>query len=941
MTGSAQTMAAIPASRPALQDRVGWRAPSATFRVQFGPTFGFAAARALLPFLQRLGVTALYLSPIFAARQGSQHGYDVVDPRRLNPQLGTPQDFDRLAAAAARLGIGLILDMVPNHMAACAENPWWEDVLEDGRRSYYERYFDIQWGPDNSRKLVVPALGKPYRQALEERELQLTLEPSGFAARYFEHRFPLRLESYRSVLMSGAGAWIGRLGNEHPAVAAWRRVLSAIDGAVTLSPGSKWRISEKRFVKQLLWQTVREHDEARRLVEANLGALNAGGGALDGLLQEQAYTLAYWREARHQMNYRRFFDINELVALRMEDEAAFQDTHSLLFQLVEEGKISGVRIDHIDGLRDPAGYLRRLRESLANRGYPGFFVLIEKVLLGDETLHADWPVSGTTGYDFHHAANAVFVDSRRLEEIDRIYAGFSGVHCGFDEIVSEQKRRAARELFGGELRRLALLLRALAAGDGQTRQCSVEDFADAIVDVTAFLPVYRTYIRSFNVSNADRTAIEAALQGLAGGNPALGFLRRVLTLDGGKDREDRLNFVMSWQQFSGPVMAKGMEDTACYLHNRLISLNSVGGTCRPVSIEQLHQFNLARLQSSELSLNATSTHDTKRSEDVSARINVISEMPALWERSLARWKGWNRSAKSLVRGAPAPSPNDEILLYQTLLGAWPLSEDELPEFRDRIRGFMIKAARESKTHTNWISPEADYENALLAFVDRILDPALSVRFLSDFLRLQESIAPFGAIGSLAQALLKVASPGIPDVYQGTTLWDFSLVDPDNRRPVDFDKRAHMLEELETLARSSAAALVEDLTGHWQDGRIKLYTIWKALTYRRARPDLFLSGDYEPAPVTGSQCDHVIAFTRRNERHQVLVVVPRLLFGMSRGGNPFRNSAMWGDTAIQLPVTGRPCWHNTLDGELHQGGRFLLSSVLKRFPVALLSRVATN
>lgn len=919
--------------------------PSATCRLQFRKGFGFRQARLLAPYLQSLGITHIYASPIFLARAGSEHGYDVTDPRRLDPALGSEEEFNAFTSELNRRGMGLILDVVPNHMAADAENEWWESALEDGPRSPFARFFDIDWkGVDRATRgrLVLPTLGAPYGEVLEKGELRLALDERGLHVRYWERRFPVKAASYSAVLSFRFPAWKQKLGPHHRAVLAVEEVVAAIDELSRRKGHSRFLLY--RAVKRQLWEAYCTEPELREFLDANLCILSGAPGdpssfdALDRLLSEQHYLLAYWRTAIDRVNYRRFFDISDLAALRAEDEEVFGATHALLMRLVNEGRVSGVRVDHVDGLYDPDAYLRRLAESLPprQRGRRPY-VIAEKILLDGEKLPRSWELSGTTGYDFLNAVNGVFVDRDNLDRLDAIYKDFSGVHASFEELAYAQKKKVMHQLFAGELRRLSVRLETLAARDRWARAGRLEDFAAAIEEVTARLRVYRTYVRSYEIPASDRGAIASAFDAVSWGTamppgPAFSFLRRVLLLeapDGASpaERERWLRFVMAWQQFTGPVMAKAVEDTAYYIYNRLISLNVVGGCSSPCSAAEFHRFNQERCRVWPYSMNATSTHDTKRSEDVRARINTLSEIPEAWRERLARWRALNAPHKTIVDGCEAPDANDEILLYQVLLGAWPLSGEDLPEFRERVRGFAVKAAREAKTHTNWIAPHAGYEAALCRFLDALLDPESA--FLKDFLPFQRFLAPFGAVGSLAQALLKAVSPGVPDFYQSAMLWDFSLVDPDNRRPVDFERQMSLFRAME-----ERPPFTEELVENWQDGRIKLFTIARALEFRRRRRGLFLSGDYQPVEVCGPAARHIVAFARRAGDDWALAVVPRLLVELC-GDRPAFSPEVWAGSYLQLPEDAPRRWRNVFTGDSVEGPRIAAQTLFERFPVALL------
>lgn len=923
---------------PAAEATPASEVPSATFRLQFRNGFGFRDARSLVPFLHRLGITHIYASPLFRAREGSEHGYDIIDPLALDPQLGTENEFRQFVAGLKRRGMGLILDIVPNHMAAAAGNEWWEDVLEDGAGSRFAHFFDIDWDAAAAR-LVLPVLGDTCERVLEGGELKAGLDRRGFHVRYWEHRFPLRIESYEAILSSRLSGGRSAPGLDTFAALELARILRLIERFLRMPANS--RLLLKHAIKQRLWEAYLAQPGLRRWIDSNLEALRSAPDAdgrcgLNQILFEQNYVLAYWKAARHDVNYRRFFDINELVALRAEDDDVFDATHAFITRLVRDGDVSGVRVDHIDGLYDPEEYLRRLRGRLLTAGAGREpYVVAEKVLVGTETLPRNWEVCGTTGYDFLNAVNAVFVDGRNLGRLESIYADFTGMRTGFAELVYAQKKRIICDLFSGDLRRLAVRLKALAAP--HVPEAAETDLAAAIEEVTARLGVYRTYINSRRAPASERQAIDAAFRAVSArpGIPApvLGFLRHVLLMElpaGASPAEPQewLSFVMRWQQFSGPITAKAVEDTAYYVYNRLISLNVIGGTLQPASAQEFHRFNRRRLEDWPHSMNATSTHDTKRSEDVRARINVLSEMPELWRDCLERWSTANARHKTVIGGAAAPSPNDEILLYQVLLGAWPLFEAEIPEFRGRLHKFAIKAAREAKIHTNWISPEPGYEGALGRFIDGILDDVDG--FLPDFLSVEARIAPFGAAGSLAQSLLKITSPGVPDFYQGTFLWDYSLVDPDNRRPVDFSRQASLFRGFDGPAPDT-----RELVENWKDGRVKLYTIAKALEFRRVHRDVFHSGDYLPVEVYGPAAGHVIAFARRAGEDWAVTAVPRLLAEVCGSRPSFACAEAWDGTCIRLPGAAPRIWRNVFTGEPLEGGALPVGRLFGRFPVALL------
>jgi (1->4)-alpha-D-glucan 1-alpha-D-glucosylmutase len=953
------------------------RIPAATYRLQFNAAFRLDNARQLVPYLEALGVTDLYASPLLQARRRSSHGYDVTDPTRINPALGGEDGIAALADALRQREMGLVLDIVPNHMAASTENPWWRDVLWHGPDSPYAGYFDIDWRPPRpglAGKVLLPILGDRYGRVLENRELALALSDNGFVIRYYDQELPVGPHCYGKILGHRLETLAAVLGPEHPVVPQLVE-LANMAARLPVRPTPAFR----RVIAKLA-HLYTEYPEARAFIDENLQIFNGEEGEaaaldrLDRLLNEQAYRLSFWRTANQELNYRRFFNISDLVSIRVENEEVFNATHGLILEMARAGQITGLRVDHIDGLHDPHGYLEKLQEHLS--GPDGsFYVVVEKILGEDEEL-PDWPCCGTTGYDFLNLVNGLFVNRRAEEELDAVYSELDGAKTDFTALVESRKRRMARVFFPGEMNGLARMLGRLAEGDRHGRDLTINELEGALVEVTVHLPVYRTYTRGFRVAGRDRGYIEAAVCAAKKRKPDLGpaleFLRRVLLLDfpdglGPEEKEAWLFFVMRWQQYSGPIMAKGFEDTALYVYNRLVSLNEVGGEPQPlgVGVAEFHQRLRARRERWPHTLNATSTHDNKRSEDVRARINVLSEIPKLWAGRLDQWRRWNQPRKPVVRGQPVPDENTEHLLYQTLVGAWPLRAEEVPDFRERLQDYMIKAAREAKIHTSWRNIDREYENGLVDFIGRILESGPENHFLPDFLRFQRTIAHYGAINSLAQVLLKAAAPGVPDFYQGTELWDFSLVDPDNRRPVDFGLRAALLDDLRQREAKDRSALLRQLLTAWDDGRIKLYLTYKALNHRRAHRELFAFGEYIPLKVSGHAKENVCAFARRLGQTWSVAVVPRLLVrlldamrqtpGKTAGvellpaGFPL-GEAVWGNSSLFLPAEAPDQWLNILSGDQVRAGAGLaavdqahpsrkalsLAAVFKRFLVALLT-----
>lgn len=903
---------------------------TATYRLQFTSSFTFSDARKLVDYLSDLGVTTLYASPLFECKPGSTHGYDVTNPQRLNPELGSESDFDKLTSELRRWNLGLLLDIVPNHMSAHHDNKWWVDLLEYGTASSFEHFFDVSWGRE--RQIILPVLGSPIEQVIDRGELDILLDEGRFWLTYFNHRFPVTPHSYAILLET---AFLSELKGER------RKRLESICAAFVDLPTpdthshKEWRQKAEKLKLELkhFLSTLTNGDAA---VKESLGQF-----PIRLLLEQQAYQLLPWQEGLKQINYRRFFNIADLVAVRVENPSVFEATHKLVFRLIGEGKVTGLRVDHIDGLFDPREYLEKLRARSGK-----LYLLVEKILLGEEKLPPDWPVEGTTGYEFLNEVNGIFVDPAGLRVLKRRYQrDFAEEGDSFEAVAHEKKRRIINRLFKAELKRLGAGLRELAA-EQQAPRFPPAETTRAIQEVTAALPVYRTYINSFSVSKVDRQYIEGAVgearrRGKSNVD-VLNILEKVLLLNfpPGTDFSQKrkwLQFVMKWQQFTGPVAAKGVEDTALYVYNPLASLNEVGGEPdMAVSLEEFHALNKVRAKSWPRGLNASTTHDTKRSEDVRARINVLSELADEWQTAWQDWHSMNKSLRRRVKGRPVPERNMELLLYTSLLGVWPLTETEEENLQERIEEFVIKAAREGKTFTSWMTPDQEYEEALLQFVRNLF---ASADFLQKLKAFQNPIAFYGMLNSLSQLILKIFSPGIPDFYQGTELWNLSLVDPDNRRPVDFDRRRQILCDLLDRGHTERLDLATDWLKSWKDGRIKLLLTHICLSYRKREPALFL-GDYEPLRAEGEHRESVCAFLRRTEEKHIIVIAPRWWTRIvSPDQLPFPEGC-WKDTRIRLVEDLPERWQNVLtsrglEGEAVESGALLVDRVLRELPVALL------
>ena len=943
------------------------RIPICTYRLQLNRQFTFAQAREITPYLRELGISDAYASPYFQARPESMHGYDITDHNKLNAAIGSREEYDAWIAELHAHGMGQVLDFVPNHMGIGeALNTWWMDVLENGPSSAYAKYFDVEWRPlktDLHDKILLPILGDQYGRVLERGELKLHFENGIFYLTYYEHEFPIAPGTYRHILQSALDHLAPHKSEEF--YAEFQSILTALDYLPRRTERDPEKIAErareKEIIKRRLERRCQEAPELERAIINAVDEINGKPGdprsfdKLDELLNAQAYRLAFWRVAAEEINYRRFFDINDLAAIRQEEPEVFEATHKLLFELVRSGAVTGLRIDHPDGLYLPRPYFVKLQNRCAEQltiepeNGRAIYMAVEKILTGDEPLRKDWPVHGTTGYEFTSQVAQVLVDETAEAAMTNAFRKFVGHSMHYGHLVYAKKRLVMRLALANDVNVLGNMVDRLSEQNRWFRDFTLQALVLAVRETIACFPVYRTYLEPDRpVGDQDRELIERAIASAKRRNPGIeasvfNFVRDILLLRFPENlddeaREEHTHFVLKFQQYTGPIMAKGVEDTVFYIFNRLAGLNEVGGEPQQFGsgVDGFHRRNQDRQRDWPDSMLTTSTHDTKRSEDTRARMLAISEVPATWRRLIQRARTLNRRFKQRMEDAEAPDTTEEYLLYQSLLGTWPVNDSGAPEpkapgdYLERIQNYMQKALNEAKVNTSWVQPNDEWLGATSDFVAKIIHPSEKNRFLPLLLPVVEEIARLGAINSLTQTLLKLTSPGVPDIYQGNELWDFSLVDPDNRRPVDYQRRREMLD---SLARTTP----EELLAQWPDGRIKMFLVQRLLRLRNEQVELFARGNYLPLNVEGALAACVVAFARQLDGKTALVIAPRI---SSRVGFP-PIGEKWQDTAVALPSdlalqNGRDIFSSR---EIPlQNGRIRIADALATLPFAVVTNL---
>ncbi|MBJ6760894.1 malto-oligosyltrehalose synthase [Myxococcaceae bacterium JPH2] len=984
--------------------------PLSTYRVQFHQGFTFQHARAVVPYLARLGVSDLYASPYLKATPGSPHGYDCVDHQQLNPEVGTAEHHAALGATLRQHGMGQVLDVVPNHMGIERDNRLWFDVLENGPASLYARTFDIDWRPvkDELRdKVLLPILGDQYGIVLERGELRLSFRDGAFFLHYYDHLLPVAPRQYGRILRQGLERLEARLGADAPPLVELLSILTAIEHLPPRTELERAKVierhREKEVIKRRLAAVVTASPELAQYVEENVHVFNGSPGnprsfdLLDAVLARCSYRLAHWRVAGEEINYRRFFDINGLAAIRMEDPDVFLEAHQRVFQWLGEDRVTGLRIDHPDGLFDPTAYFLDLQEGFfvekaralfSARGtaddarwpqvearlrelwraevtaHPdsplrkSLFVAVEKIQGGRERIPESWAVHGTTGYRFANAVSGLFVHPAAESHLTETYERFIGGRQDFPELVYEKKRLIMRDSMSSEINVLAHELNRISELNRRTRDFTLNSLRRALIEFIALFPVYRTYVDGWRpeLDARDVQYIEWTIQRAKERNATTNasifdFLRDILLRRypehvAEPERAGMLRFAMKLQQLTGPVMAKGLEDTVFYLYNRLVSLNEVGGEPERFGVRAttFHLRNQERAERWPASMLTTSTHDTKRSEDVRARIHVLTELPEEWRKRVRRWGRLTARFVEELPSGPAPSPNDVYLFFQTVVGAWPmgsvLAGPERDDFQRRVREYMGKAIKEAKVRTSWTNPDSAYDEAMARFVDACFDPRRGTAFLEDVEAFKRRIERAGQHNALGQLLLKLASPGVADTYQGSELWDLSLVDPDNRRPVDFALRARWLAELDAAAEVDRPGVCAQLTRDLDDGRAKLYLLAEGLRLRQRWPALFRAGGYRALDLAGPRAQAGVAFAREHAAGVVVACAPR--FTLSALESPGGLAGAHDGTFLDLPEAyAGMMFRNVFTGrrvrpERGSGGGVLpLAPLLAEFPVVLL------
>ena len=875
--------------------------PVSTYRVQLSPDYTFNALDEIIDYLNDFGISTIYSAPFFQARKGSTHGYDIINPFQINKQIGKLDTFRRISKKLQQKNMSWLQDIVPNHMAFDGDNIWIQDIFEMGPHSVHYNFFDIDW--NESGKVMAPFLGSPLDDVIKNRELQIKVLKRGFLITYFDHEYLAAARSYASIL----GREIG---------GKWQEKFRNFSGE-----NENWQELKEYFLREYF-----KEPEFKNKVDKKVEEINASEEKLKGILEEQFFLPAHWKETEKKINYRRFFTINDLICLRMEDKKVFESYHRFILQLCEENLIQGLRIDHIDGLFDPKGYLEWLREKLG----PDFYITIEKILEWDEKLPVHWPVEGTSGYGFLATVNQLLTNLKSDEKFTEVYQTLNPRHKDYHELVYEQKLFILEERMGGEysnLWKMALEYDLLE---------EEENIRKALAAFLAAFPVYRIYPEEYPLRKRQRKIINAAFEAAKDHQPGLHdeleSIRNIFLGEAQKEREHMLKFLQRCQQFTGPLAAKGVEDTTFYIFNELISHNEVGDSPENfgLSVAGFHKRMQIRMEDFPLSINATATHDTKRGEDSRMRLNVLSEIGQEWFDHVKKWKD---IAKKLRQDDAVPDTNEEYFIFQMLIGAWPYTGEPGEEFFERSTAYLQKVLREAKEHSSWAAPNEEYENKVYTFLRNLLN---SMDFRESFEAFIEKVAAYGAVKSLSQTLLKITAPGIPDVYQGTELWDLSYVDPDNRRAVDYDLRKKYLSEIAAVSPENLGKELKNLKKDYTSGKIKMFCLHRALHARRDKAEVFEEGEYLPLEVEGEMGSGIIAFARIYKNNAAIVVAPAMVVDIFHEDLDVKD--LPGDLKVILPERlNGSTFKNVFSGKDFSSEALVLKDLFTDFPVALLTR----
>ncbi|WP_424493509.1 malto-oligosyltrehalose synthase [Salinimicrobium sp. GXAS 041] len=884
--------------------------PNSTYRIQLSPEFPLEELRKIVDYLEVLGVSTIYSAPLFQAREGSTHGYDVTDPYQINREIGTLENFRLLGELLKKKSMTWLQDIVPNHMAYDGTNPWLRDIFELGPDSRYYNFFDIDWNYKGWEKVMAPFLGNPLEEVFKNKELKLNFDGEGFSINYYDHSYPASARSYSKIL-------------EKMDLNGWKEKFREFSGN-----DMQWKDLKTGFYRE-----VKDHPVMENKIREALRELNDSEEKIRGVLELQFFKPVHWKETEQEINYRRFFTINDLICLRMEDPEVFDTYHHFILELVKNNLIDGLRIDHIDGLLNPKDYTEKLREAVGD----DFYVVVEKILERDEKLPLNWPVQGTSGYDFLAEVNHLFTKAASKDVFTSSYKEITPELIDYEALVFEKKLFILKNRMGGELHNLWLLLK-----DSQLIPSGENDEEKWKKNLSIFLaafPVYRIYPEKFPLTESQKAVLEQAFQRAvnfkSSEKDALETLKKIFLGEADKDQEKMFRFLHRCQQFTGPLAAKGVEDTSFYIFNRLVSHNEVGDSPENfgISIDGFHDKMLQRKEHFPHALNATATHDTKRGEDARMRLNVLSEIPEEW---FSKIEEWNNISEKLRKEKNIPSPNETYFIYQTLIGAMPFDQECDETFETRTKDYLQKVLREAKVHSNWASPNEDYEEGVFQFIEAILKDE---EFRKSFDPFQKKVAHYGVLKSLGQTLIKLTVPGIPDVYQGTEFWDLSYVDPDNRRPVDYDLRKEYITDFRSMEDANLQKELQEFNLNYKNGKVKMYSLFRTLNFRKNQKKLFENGEYLPLEISGEAADNFIAFARRIEHEWCIVVVPVLVTALFQPeGNLIPDANMLKDTFVALPNGAPSKLINIFSKEkIHVQGKIELKELFSIFPVALLKQ----